>query len=525
MTPIGLTVRTVRRGAVVITAGLAFFVYFLSVTYGQLYKTQASRDDLVRQFSHNQAFAALFGQAVRLDTAGGFLMWKYGAIFTVLIALWSMFSVTKVLRGDEELGRTDLLVSGPVNVVSQVLRQTLVLMGVLAVLALVMALGGVAGGLPVGGSLLMGVTMVSCGWVFGAVAAVTSQLVSSRRQASSLAGALMGAAFLTRVLATGSGRYWLCWCTPFGWAERLSPFSDPKYVALVPIAVTPVLLMVVALRLRAGRDTGEGTLRATDRHRSAVPLRTVHGLDWRLSRDTAAGWATASVLTGFVLGYLAIGIADYVRSDANVEKLLAKYTNSPVSSLTGFLGYSLSLVAVVLSVFAGTIFARAREEEALGHGDLILTAGVSRVRTVGSRVVLCIALVVVLALTTAGAAWAGTALGGGAPADFGRTMEGGLNIVPLVLLFGSLALLTFGLVPRATGAVRFASVGLAYGILFLGGALKLPRLVRDLSPFTHLAPVPAGPANLEALLVMTGLAVACGLVGLVAFTRRDVMVE
>jgi ABC-2 type transport system permease protein len=527
VTPFRLTVRILRRGSVVIVAAAAFFIYVLAVSYRRLYRTTASRELLVRQFGHNRAFDAIFGQAVRIDTPGGFLMWKYSAILTVLVALWSLRSVTRVLRGDEEAGRTDLVVAGPIDITTQLRSQLGAVGGVLAVLALAMALAGVAGGLPLGGSFLMGVTMVSCGWVFGAVAAVTSQLVPTRRQATASGGTLLGAAFLVRVLATGSGRDWLCWCTPFGWAERLSPFSHPRLVALLPMAAAPVVLVAVALGLRARRDTGEGMLLSHPAagRAPARPLASVLGLDWRLSRGTALGWGAGSVITGFVLGFLAIGVAGYARSDAGVEKLFTRYTGTSASSVAGLLGLAFAVVAVVLSVFAGTVFARCREEEGRGHADALLAGGVSRARFIASRGVLCVALAVPLAVITACAAWAGTDLGGGSPAGFWPTVRGGLNTVPVVLLFGAVALLAFGVVPRATGTVRFASVGVAYGIVFLGGALKLPGPVRDLSPFTHLAPVPAAPVDATASIVMLALAAAIGLVGAAAFARRDVLVE
>jgi ABC-2 type transport system permease protein len=133
-------------------------------------------------------------------------------------------------------------------------------------------------------------------------------------------------------------------------------------------------------------------------------------------------------------------------------------------------------------------------------------------------------VVVVLAVLASCAAWAGTAVSGKA-ADFGSTLKGGLNTVPLVLLFGGIALLVFGVVPRATSVMRFASVGLAYAIVFIGGAIKAPQWFLNVSPFTHLAPVPAAAADPEALIVMLCLAVLTGLAGAAAFAHRDTQVE
>jgi ABC-2 type transport system permease protein len=47
--------------------------------------------------------------------------------------------------------------------------------------------------------------------------------------------------------------------------------------------------------------------------------------------------------------------------------------------------------------------------------------------------------------------------------------------------------------------------------------------VLDLSPFTHLALVPAEPWAATSGIVMTGLGVIAATVGLVGFRRRDIV--
>ncbi len=138
----------------------------------------------------------------------------------------------------------------------------------------------------------------------------------------------------------------------------------------------------------------------------------------------------------------------------------------------------------------------------------------------GSRLASGTVLVVALALLAAVATWCGTAVSGSS-AGWVPLLKGGLNIVPLVLLFGGLAALVYGLRPRATGAMAFALVGVAYGIEVIGGSVKAPQWVLDVSPFTHLAPVPAVPFDGKSAGVMAGVAVVAALAGAVAFARRD----
>jgi len=80
----------------------------------------------------------------------------------------------------------------------------------------------------------------------------------------------------------------------------------------------------------------------------------------------------------------------------------------------------------------------------------------------------------------------------------------------------------------AFGGVPAWSVGLSWGALagclifgFLGSLLGLPQAVRDLSPFTHVPPVPAAEVTATPLVWLAVIAVVVGAVGVVLFRRRD----
>jgi hypothetical protein len=81
--------------------------------------------------------------------------------------------------------------------------------------------------------------------------------------------------------------------------------------------------------------------------------------------------------------------------------------------------------------------------------------------------------------------------------------------------------LAFGAVPRVTAYVAFGAVTVAFLIQIVGGLSTAPSWVMDLSPFSHLAPVPATPVDVTATLVALAIAVASAGLGLVAFNRRD----
>ncbi len=179
MSPFGLAWRLLWRTTLVWTAVVAAVVASAAVAYRSAYPTEASRQVVVTLLGDNRAFDALYGRPVALETVGGFLAWRYGATAAVIIALWALLAVSRLLRGDEDEGRSDLLVAGPVSTRSLLASQLGAFVLASFVIATGSALACLASGLPVGGSVLFGVMVGASGLVFGAVAAVTSQLVAT----------------------------------------------------------------------------------------------------------------------------------------------------------------------------------------------------------------------------------------------------------------------------------------------------------------------------------------------------------
>lgn len=81
----------------------------------------------------------------------------------------------------------------------------------------------------------------------------------------------------------------------------------------------------------------------------------------------------------------------------------------------------------------------------------------------------------------------------------------------------------FGLLPRLTVAIPVTATVVGYLVTLLGPALSWPAWVLNLSPFTHLALVPAAPWAATAGIVMTCVGLVFLGAGFLAFHRRDVV--
>ena len=95
------------------------------------------------------------------------------------------------------------------------------------------------------------------------------------------------------------------------------------------------------------------------------------------------------------------------------------------------------------------------------------------------------------------------------------------NCLPAALLFLALGAVAFALVPRATSGIAYGLVTLSFVWQLLGALLGAPRWLLDLSPFQHVALVPAQPFREDAAAGLLAIAAVAAIVSLVLLRRRD----
>jgi len=153
-------------------------------------------------------------------------------------------------------------------------------------------------------SLFLALTLVGPATVFLAVGALASQVAPTRRQASQLAAAVFGAAFLLRVVGNSGPRlHWVQWTTPLGWVQHLHPLTGPSVLPLLPLAALITGLATATVALADRRDVGAGVLPAATPRPPTVgllggPLRFAV----RLQRTTWLSWAAGLAVMSFLFG-------------------------------------------------------------------------------------------------------------------------------------------------------------------------------------------------------------------------------
>lgn len=525
-----LSKRLGRSGAL---WGYVFGAYALSSLYGYAatYKTQAARDQLAHSFGANLGINALIGPARVINTVPGFVAWRALGVLSIVGAVWGLLTATRVMRGDEEAGRWELLLVGRTTRRRGAAQAALGLAtAVVALFTVTAAISVVMGhvehariGAPA--ALFFALALVSSTAVFMAVGAFTSQLASTRRRASWMASGVFGVSYALRMVADSNPAvHWLVWLSPLGWIEQLHPLTGTDLLPLAPILVLTFALVTGAVVVAGERDAGEGLLADHDTARARTALLGgPTGLAVRLVRSVSIGWMAAVAAFSVLIGMVAVSASSAIGTSRQVTDFL-RNLGLHGSLVKTYLGLTFLMVALIVVFLAAAQAAAVRAEEAEGHVDVLLVRPVSRTRWLAGRLAVASGVLVVSGALAGLCAWAG-AESQHTHLAVGTMLDAGLNIVPGGVFVLGLGVLTFGSWPRRTSAVVYGYVSWSFLLEFIGGAIHLDHWVMDTSVLFHLAPSPAMGPDWAANAALAGLGAAMAVLGSLLFRRRDLQAE
>ena len=465
---------------------------------------------------------------------GAILMTETLGMFSVLVAIMSLQAVVRHTRLEEETGRAELVGSAVVG------RHAPLTAALLLTFAANLAVGAVtvllllAYDLPVAGSLLAGLLLMSVGWSFAGIAAITAQVSGSARGANGMAGALVGVAYFLRAVGDGLGEVaasgvevvsaWPSWLSPIGWAQQGRAFAGDRWWVLGLFAVLIIGTIAIAFALTRHRDVGVGMrpVRAGPANASAG-LRSPLGLAWRLQRGSVLGWSVGLVLAAAVFGAIGDEVDAFLETSEELVELFAQLGGSEVL-VDLFIVFLMGLLAVAVGAFAVQGVLRLRNEELAGRAEPLLSTAVSRTRWVASHLTVVVvgSVGMLLASGLAGGAAYGLVTGEWGSRFWDWVLAAAVG-VPAVLVLAALVVAAAGLLPRWAVAIGWSALGVSLVMGQLGALFDLPQWVLNVSPFTHVPAVPAEQLEWLPLLVLLAVAAALTTLGLVALRRRDLV--
>ncbi|MRH87604.1 hypothetical protein GFY24_09080 [Nocardia sp. SYP-A9097] len=502
---------------------MAIFCVAALQTYVAAFPDRSTRTTMLAPLVNNGALRVLYGYPFDIADPAGWVAWRTMTSAGIIMAMWAVVITSGALRGEEDAGRGELVLSGVqprrrwfAAALTATAVQT-VIIGAVMVIALA-AVGLPQHLLTFANCAELGLQLMLPALFFAAVAALTSQLAPTARAARLLAAGILVAAFLVRAPAdVREGMSWLRRLTPLGWFEELRPPAAPSPIVLTVIVLATALPILIALCLLGTRDIGRGLLGA---HDSRPPRRLLLGSPWQAAlRDETpqlSFWFAGTTLYALLMGGLIKTVLEFLRH----TPMYAQFFGEQLA-VDGFVSALYSLIQLLAALLAVTLIVAARGEEATGRLELLLAMPRSRVGWQCGRAVLAIALAATLTAIAAGSMWVGAALTG-QRIRASSLLLASVNSLPLVVVTVGCATAVLALAPRAVSSM-YALVAAAFLWDNVGTALQAPGWTLSLSPFHALARVPMQDLAFTPVAVLTVIGAGLFAPALYRFRHRDLI--
>jgi len=495
---------------------------------------------LAAQFAWNAA-------PIKADTVGGYATWKIG-FFIFLVCVWPLLAASRTLRGEEDRGSLDVLLSMPRSRARVALEKVAALWVALVLIGVIVGLMAYVGGrafkadFGLGDGLLFGLNLTLICMVFGGVALLLSQFTHERGPAAGATGGLLVLSIAVdmthRVIPNTD---WVSQLSPIYYYNLSKPLV-PSYGASVEGFVVQLALAVVltaaAVWLFVRRDAGDVVKVPfipvqAPRTSYALPVRDLSLRSFYARSLGMIAWPTfwwTILIAGFA-GWLVILVEQMVHTlnqlvnsgnNPYLLEILKRIAGGSAGLDALFLGAMFQILPILLMAFAVTQVSRWRGDEDEGRLEIVLATPQPRTSLILGRFAALATATIIVGLATLVVSYL-AAQQAGVNLNWTRLAEASLGMVPLGLFIAAVGYAGAGWLKSAvdTGLLSFLLAAWFF-LSFVAPDLKWPEITLKLSPFYYYGtPLMNGLdyANMAFLVAVGAVALA---IGVLRFSRKDI---
>jgi len=528
------TIRDSRRTTIIVATLL--FLLLISVTYAVAseFNTPASRKQLADLVANlPPILQGLAGKPINVETMGGYVQYKYGTFFPIVLSLWSILALSSTLAGEAKRGSLEFVAAAPITRRRIALEKLSGHILVIAVASFAVFLstaiaGAVNGKLPgdeisATAAFAYAIQLALMALAAGGLAFALAQFLG-RGAAVGISGSVMFGGWLLNgyqgavpALAPLANLTW------FGWTSNHLPLAGVyDWPSLIPVALATVVFLVVGVEAFVRRDLG-----AT----SAIPTpslpRALVGLGGPAARSfvnglpTALAWGLGLGVYGLVIAASATAFTDLVKTSPDVARMLLQvFPGTDILSVGGFLQLLFFQFGLILAgLAAATLVGSWSGDETSGRLEMLLATPLARARWVVSGAIAIVGLILGFCVVAAVGIAIGTAMIGG---DVWQPVAGTFALGAFAAAFAGVGVAIAGLWRSSWAAPAVALLTIAtWFVDTIIPAFKLPDVVHQLALSAHYGLPMLGRWDLAGLTASALLAVGGVAVGAWAFRRRD----
>jgi len=526
----GKTIRDSRLAFIIAAGLLGGMALVMGLAVSSVFPTPAARLEVDKLIGSIPAsMVNLFGKPVSLGTLGGYMTFKYGAIFALGTALWSILALSSTLAGEARRGSLDFVAAAPFGkrrIALEKLAAHLTMLGLAMAILAVMTTGSstLFGDAALGDQipLLSSVGFALwCGFLavfFGGLAFALAPLLG-RAGSAGVASLVMLVLWVANGLDVGG----IVVLSPFRWtADHIALVGRYDWLPLGLVGIVAVILLAIGVELFVRRDLGV----TAGLSLPGLPA-AVLGVRGPISRafgeqvPRALSWGIGLGLMGALIASLVGPMASQLGKDPNLSQTFAAiFPGFDLASTGGWLQLYAELLFIAAGFAAATFVSKWASDETEGRLEMVLTTPTARARWVIAGGVAALLAIVVMTVLFAAGIGLGAASGGVAAGD---PMVGSAALGLYAAAIAGVGIAVGGLWRTSLAAEIAALLVVAtYLIDLIAPPLKLPDWVHQLALTAHIGQPMVGAWDPIGIVGCLVIAVGGVLLGAWVMARRDV---
>jgi ABC-2 type transport system permease protein len=530
------TVRDSRRAAIVTAILLALVFIGVSRAIVTEFDTAQSRTELVNIVNAvPPILQGLAGRVVNVGTLGGYLQYKYGVFFPLVVSLWSILALSGTLAGEAQRGSLEfVLATGKSRrrvAIEKLAGHVLMLGLVVLITFLSIAYAGNAFAVLPGDQINVVSALGYAVWlgltalVAGALAFALGPFIG-RGAAAGIAGLVTFAGFIFNgyqaavpELAPLANLTWWGWT-----ADHIALAGQYDWASVALLAAVTVVLLAVGIEAFARRDLAvTAALPAPSLPRPLLGLTGPVGRAISFNLGSAVAWGLGIGVFGLGLGAASAGFMEQIQQSPEFLHLLETvFPNVDYASAGGFLQLLFLEFGVILAgLAAATLVAGWASDETSGRLEMLLASPLSRIRwALAGGAGMLVNVAIFVALTAVGIG-VGVASSG---SDFVTPVLGSLVLGLYAAAVVGIGLGVGGLVgTRYAAPVVVVFVLVTWFVQLLGPLLGLPDVVRQLALTSHFGQPIVGVWDGWGAVLAVAISAGGIAIGAWGFARRDLV--
>jgi ABC-2 type transport system permease protein len=531
----GKTIRDSRLAFIIAAGLLGGMSLVMGAAVSNIFSTAAARHQLDTLFGGIPAsllrlFANTDLMGDKVGTLGGYITFKYGLIFALGTALWSVTSLSGTLAGEARRASLDFVAATPFGkrriALEKVAAHLTLLVLTMAIMTVALTVSSnLFGNAELGDHIPLlssfGFALwVACGaLLFGGLALALSPLLG-RAGSAGVAALAMAVLWIINGLSIGGP---LMLLSPFDWTfDHIPLVGIYDWPAVALEGILGVALLVLGVELFARRDLG--VTAGLSLPRLPARLLGVNGPTTRAFGEQvprAVAWGIGLGVVGIVFTSFAASLANEMGSIGTVQETFQKiFPGIDFSSAGGWLQLYAELLYIAAGFAAATFVSKWASDETEGRLETVLTTPLTRARWVLAGAVSSLLAVVILTILFAAGIGLGGLVGG---LDTGQALAGSAALGLFACAVVGIGIALGGLF-RTSFAAELAAifVVITYLIDLVAPPLNMPDWFHGLALIAHMGMPMIGQWDPVGIVACVLIAVGGTAVGAWGIARRDI---